>query len=48
MILKLPEEYSFLIYFQLGNMTIAELHKYFESNWSALIVYLKEGRKGKR
>jgi predicted nuclease of predicted toxin-antitoxin system len=29
-----------IIYFQLGNMTIAELHQYFELNWKILLKHL--------
>jgi predicted nuclease of predicted toxin-antitoxin system len=31
-----------VIYFQLGNMTLAELHRYFELNWESLCNYLEE------
>jgi predicted nuclease of predicted toxin-antitoxin system len=31
-----------VIYFQLGNMTLADLHNYFEVNWSKILSHLRE------
>ncbi len=31
-----------VIYFQLGNMTLSELHNFFEVNWEIITDYLKE------
>lgn len=32
-----------VIYFQLGNLTLAELHHYFELNWWTILNHLEEG-----
>jgi len=31
-----------VIWFQLGNMTLAELHNYFELNWATIVYHLNE------